>query len=132
VLPGEERETGIRRSWLELVSPRGPFTYSAPLVVLVDHWTGSMGEGIAIGLDGARRARVVGTRMAGLLGAKAGEMLPHTGIRDSFPVEKLYHVNGTARESYRPTVEVDLLRVGEGTEDPILDAGLQEIGGKPR
>ena len=132
LLPGEERETGVRRSWLELVSPRGPFTYSAPLVVLVDHWTGSMGEGIAIGLDGARRARVVGTRMAGLLGAKAVEMLPHTGIRVSFPVEKLYHVNGTARESYRPTVEVDLLRAGEGMDDPILDAGLRELGGKPR
>ena len=80
-LPQEERDTGVRRSWLEVVSPRGPFTYTAPVVVLVDHWTGSMGEGIAIGLDGAGRARVVGTRMAGLLGAKAGETLPNSRSR---------------------------------------------------
>jgi carboxyl-terminal processing protease len=128
----EERDTGIRRSWLEMVSPRGPFTYRQPLVVLVDHWTGSMGEGIAIGLDGARRARVVGTRMAGLLGAKASEFLAHSRIQVSFPKEKLFHVDGTPRESYRPKVEVDLLRAGEGTDDPILEAGMQELGRKPR
>ena len=51
VLPSEERETGVRRSWLELVSPRGEFTYSQPVVVLVNRWTGSMGEGLAIGFD---------------------------------------------------------------------------------
>ena len=27
VLPSEERQSGIRRSWLELVTPRGPFRY---------------------------------------------------------------------------------------------------------
>jgi C-terminal processing protease CtpA/Prc len=132
VLSVEERDTGIRRSWLELVSPRGPFTYSKPLVVLVDHWTGSMGEGIAIGLDGAGRARVVGTRMAGLLGAKASESLPHSRVQVSFPVEKLFHVDGTAREDYRPPVEVDLVRAGDGEGDPILTAGLRELGRKPR
>jgi C-terminal processing protease CtpA/Prc len=132
VLTQEERDTGIRRSWLEIVSPRGPFTYAAPLVVLVDHWTGSMGEGIAIGLDGAGRARVVGTRMAGLLGAKMGESLPNSHIEVSFPAEKLFHVDGTPRENYRPKVEVDLLEAGEGQGDPILEAGLQELGRKPR
>jgi carboxyl-terminal processing protease len=130
VLPREERETGIRRSWLEIVSPRGPFTYTAPIVVLVDHWTGSMGEGIAIGLDGMRRARVVGTRMAGLLGAKAVESLPNSHIQVSFPVEKLFHVDGTRREHYRPTVEVDLLQAGEGSDDPILAAGLRDLARK--
>jgi len=54
----------VERNWIEQVAPRGPFTYDAPVVVLVDHWTGSMGEGMAIGLDGMRRAMVVGTRMA--------------------------------------------------------------------
>lgn len=43
-VPAEEREFGVRRSWMEIVSPRGPFRYSAPVVVLVDHWTGSMGK----------------------------------------------------------------------------------------
>ena len=40
----------VERNWLEEVAPRGPFTYRAPLVVLVDHWTGSMAEGMAIGV----------------------------------------------------------------------------------
>jgi C-terminal processing protease CtpA/Prc len=41
----------------------------APVVVLVNHWTGSIGEGMAIGLDAMHRARVVGTPMAHLAGA---------------------------------------------------------------
>jgi carboxyl-terminal processing protease len=132
VLTEEERETGIRRSWLELVSPRGPFAYTAPLAVLVDHWTGSMGEGVAIGLDAAGRGCVVGTRMAGLLGAKAGESLPHTGIGFSFAVEKLYHVDGRPREDYRPRVEVDLSKADGGSGDPILDAGLRWLAQQAR
>ena len=43
------------------------FPLASPVVVLVDHWTGSMGEGIAIGMDGLKRATIVGTEMAGLL-----------------------------------------------------------------
>jgi len=132
VAPQEERDTGIRRSWLEVVSPRGPFTYSAPIVVLVDHWTGSMGEGLAIGLDGMGRARVVGTRMAGLLGAKGAETLPNSQIQVSFPVEKLLHIDGTMREQFRPNVEVDLLRAAEDPGDLILEAGLQELRRKLR
>ena len=51
VLPSEERDTGIWRSWLELVSRRGDFIYDRPVVVLVGRWTGSMGEGLAMGFD---------------------------------------------------------------------------------
>lgn len=64
VLPSEERDTGIRRSWLELVSPRGQFTYQRPVAVLVGHWTGSMGEGLAIGFDATGAGTVVGTRVS--------------------------------------------------------------------
>jgi carboxyl-terminal processing protease len=42
--------------------------YKKPVVVLVGNWTGSMGEGIAIGFEGIKRAKIVGTKMAGLLG----------------------------------------------------------------
>lgn len=65
-------------SWTREVSPRGGWTYKAPVVVLVGRWTASMGEGIAIGLDGMRRATVVGTRMAGLNGAVFDLQLPNT------------------------------------------------------
>src|SRR5262249_16112383 len=36
-IPEEERSFGVRRSWVEIVSPRGDFRYAAPVVVLVDH-----------------------------------------------------------------------------------------------
>jgi C-terminal processing protease CtpA/Prc len=45
-LPAEEMQYGVKQSWIELVSPRGKI-YKKPLVVLVNRWTGSMGEGIA-------------------------------------------------------------------------------------
>lgn len=106
VLPAEERATGIRRSWLELVSPRGPFAYDKPVAILVDHWTGSMGEGLAIGFDAVGRGVVVGTPMAGLLGATERIPLPRTGIGLNLPVERLYHVDGTPRESFQPRVLV--------------------------
>lgn len=127
-IPEEERRFGVRRSWVEIVSPRGEFTFAAPVVVLVDHWTGSMGEGIAIGLDGLKRATVVGTEMAGLLGATYSITLPNSKIGVNFPAEKLFHVNGTPREDFRPTVLVDLLNsANQRISDCILDSGIETL-----
>jgi carboxyl-terminal processing protease len=100
-LPAEEKEYGVRRSWIELVTPRGRI-YKKPIVILVGRWTGSMGEGLAIGFDGMKRATIVGDQMAGLLGAIYTFSLPETGIGFAIPAEKLYHVNGTPRESFIP------------------------------
>lgn len=127
-IPSEERLYGAKRSWLELVSPRGEFTYVAPVVVLVNHWTGSMGEGLAIGMDGMKRATIVGTEMARLVGATNTIKLPHTGIGVTFPTEKLFHVNGTPREKFVPNVRVNLLRrESQSKGDPILQTGLRTL-----
>jgi carboxyl-terminal processing protease len=91
----------VRRSWIEYVSPRKSI-YNKEVIVLVGHWTGSMGEGIAIGFDGIGKAKIIGTKMAGLLGAIEGFKLPETNIGFQIPTERLYHVNGTPREDYRP------------------------------
>jgi len=127
VLVGEERSTGVRRSWLELVSPRGPFIYSKRVLVLVNHWTGSMGEGIAIGFDATRAGTVVGTQMAGLLGATYHFELPHSKIGVNLPAERLTHVNGTPREDFRPPVYVSPAVLAASDGDPILDAGMREL-----
>jgi len=126
VLPSEEREAGVRRSWLELVSPRGAFTYRRPVAVLVDHWTGSMGEGLAIGFDATDSATVIGTPMAGLAGATYGVTLPRTGIGMNVPAERLYHVDGTPREAFRPKVGVDVEHSGD-EEDPFVSAALRAL-----
>ncbi|WP_299439217.1 S41 family peptidase [uncultured Aquimarina sp.] len=97
----EEKMYGIKRNTIELVSPRGGNYYKS-LVILCGKWTGSMGEGITIGFDGMNRAEIVGTDMADLLGAIYNFTLQDTRIGFQIPVEKLYHVNGTPREDFRP------------------------------
>jgi carboxyl-terminal processing protease len=129
VLTSEERETGIRRSWLELVSPRGPFVYRRPLAVLVDHWTGSMGEGVAIGLDAVASATIVGTSMAGLAGGTYHLTLPRTGIGLNVPAERLYHVDGRPRETFRPSILVDVSRPVAG-QDLFLNAAVRALAEK--
>jgi len=100
-LVSEFRSTGIRRVWDEYVAPReSPFL--KPVVVLVGRWTGSMGEGLAIGLNAIRGAPVLGRPMAHLLGANAEMVLPHSNIVVRVPAEKLFHVDGTPREAVVP------------------------------
>src|ERR1035437_38842 len=105
IYTSEEKETGIKRTTLELVSPRQNI-YKKPVVVLVGNWTGSMGEGIAIGFDGMKRAKIVGTKMAGLLGEIYSFETPETKIPFSFPCVQLQHINGQAREDFMPTILV--------------------------
>ena len=117
----------IERNWFEYVAPRGPFVYRAPLVVLVDHWTGSMGEGMAIGLDAMKRALVVGTPMAHLAGAVSDFTLPQTGIDVAFATEQLYHVDGTSRQDWLPPILVaDSLLVSEAG-DAVMARGVTEL-----
>ena len=101
IYTAEEKETGIRRSTLELVSPRGKI-YSKPLVVLVNYWTASMGEGIAIGFAGMHRAKIMGTKMAGLLGEIFSFETPELKIPFSFPCVQLQTVDGKPREDFVP------------------------------
>ena len=100
-LPLEERETGIPRQWVEQVLPRAGKYHRGPVTVRVGCWTGSMGEGLAIGFD-ALGARVEGTRMAGLLGAIYDFRLASSGMVIKLPAERLYAVNGTPRERFVP------------------------------
>ena len=100
-LPAEERETGIGRQWIEQVLPRrGKYHASMP-VARVGRWTGSMGEGLAIGFA-AFGARVEGTPMAGLKGAVYDFKLPSSGLTVKLPAERLYTVSGLPREKFVP------------------------------
>ncbi|WP_407479299.1 S41 family peptidase [Elizabethkingia miricola] len=99
----DEAKYQTKRHWVEYVVPRGK-TYKGKLYILVGHWTGSMGEGLAIGFDGMKRAKIIGTKMAGLIGAISGFQMTETKIGYQFPTERLYHVNGTAREDFVPGI----------------------------
>ena len=130
-LPAEERAYGVKRSWVEIASPRAGKYYSKPLVVLTSHWTGSVGEGITIAFDGMKRATTIGTPLAGLRGAIYSYRMPHTQIGFSLPVEKLYHINGTPREQYRPLLEMDVSTLAAAAGgDPVFEKAVQVLKGK--
>lgn len=99
--PGELRETGIARQWVEQALPRPGKFHRGAVTVLVGRWTGSMGEGLAIGFD-AIGARVAGTRMAGLRGAVNDERLAHSALVLKLPAERVMTVSGLPREDFVP------------------------------
>jgi carboxyl-terminal processing protease len=121
--PYQKHQRGAR-TWLEQVQGR-PDAWHGRLLVLVDHWTGSMGEGTAIGLRAAAGATIVGTPMAGLRGAIEGVDLPCMGVALRFPVERLYTVQGVPRERVQPDVPVDEAALAAGgLDDTILARAL--------
>lgn len=99
----DEPEYDTKQVWTEYVIPRMK-TYKGKVVLMVGHWTGSMGEGIAIGFDAMKRVTIVGTKMAGLLGAIDGFKLTNTKIGFQISTERLYHINGMPRENYQPEI----------------------------
>ena len=121
-LVSEFRATGVRRVWDEYVLPRG-LPFLKPVVVLVGQWTGSMGEGLAIGLNATRGAAVLGQPMAKLLGANAETVLPHSNIVVRLPAEKLFHVDGTPREAALPCAVATAAR-DDVAQDTELEAAL--------
>lgn len=107
------------------IAPRGNFAYGGPVAVLVDRWTAGEGESLAIGLEAAVRATLIGTPMAGLRGDPREVKLPASGIALRFPAARVFHLNGTPREAVRPALPVDLAAPSGGPGDPILYQGLK-------
>jgi carboxyl-terminal processing protease len=129
--PWQLREGKGRARSIDRIAPNpGATAYRGRLVVLVDRWTAGEGEALAAGLD-ALGATLVGTPMAGLRGEPREARLPHSGFVVRFPAQKVYHVNGTPRESLRPAVAVDLAAPSGGPGDPILYQALKLLEGRP-
>ncbi|MDE3258480.1 MAG: S41 family peptidase [Gemmatimonadota bacterium] len=126
--------------FLSRVRPRGEWRYKQPLVVLVNRWTGSAGEGLAISLDALDRATVVGTKMAGLEGSVLTMRMPNSGIGFQCTNQRIFNGTlkgdpapqefvGSSRSAYVPSVLVDTLTDAWGeSEDPILEKGLEVLG----
>jgi carboxyl-terminal processing protease len=112
--------TGLTNAWTEYVDPKGPFTYDRPVVVLANHWSGSMAEGFPMGMKGIGRARVVGTPMMGLGAAVFPLRLDRTGIEINYSAEPVYDVWDRPRWHMQPDVPVP-----DGED--ILAAGVREL-----
>ncbi|MBT2188854.1 S41 family peptidase [Sphingobium nicotianae] len=100
-LVAEERSSGIVREWVEEVYPRAGKHFAGPVSVRVGRWTGSMGEGMAIGFMSIG-VPVCGGAMAGLRGAVYDFTLPATGMVVKLPAERVYTPGGKPREDVVP------------------------------
>ncbi len=118
-----DNQPKIVRSWLEFVTPRGK-QYKKPLVILVGRWTGSMGEGLAIGFDAMDRAKIVGTEMKRLAGSDFNFKFTNQNFGYSLILQKLYHINGTAREEYVPKNYITQSTI---EKDETLKKGIELI-----
>lgn len=124
--PQIERDTGVARQWVEEVLPRGESLAGVPVVVISGRWTGSMGEGLTLGLDAVADAVTLGAPMAGLLGAIYDYELPETGWTVKLPTEALFHVNGTPREAYVADIPLESADLrGPNGEDVALERALE-------
>jgi len=113
----------IERSWIEYVIPRDK-CYNKPVVIIVGRWTGSMGEGIAIGLDGMKRAIIVGTEMNRLAGGIKTIKLLNSNFGFHIPFEKMYHLNGVLREKFTPKEYVEQV---DNSEDHHMSYAMKMI-----
>jgi len=113
----------VERNYLEYVSPRLE-TYTKPVVILVGRWTGSMGEGLAIGFEGMERAEIVGSEMRRLAGEVFDVNFKNQRFGYKLMTTKLFHVNGTIREDYIPT---NYVKQTTNERDEILGKGIELI-----
>jgi hypothetical protein len=118
-----ENNPDVERSWIEYVSPRLE-QYENPVIILVGRWTGSMGEGLAIGFEGMERAEIVGSEMRRLAGEVYDFGFKHQRYGYKLSTAKLYHVNGTIREKYIPT---NYVKQTTTEKDETLERGIELI-----
>lgn len=113
----------VERSWIEYVIPRAN-QYDKPVVVLVGRWTGSMGEGLAVGFEGMGRAEVVGSEMTRLAGEMSGYSFENQKYGYRLSTAKLFHVDGTPREKYIPKFYV---KQSTTEKDETLEKGMEVL-----
>ncbi|PQJ78935.1 S41 family peptidase [Polaribacter porphyrae] len=123
LLESFDSQPKIKRTFVEYVTPRG-IQYKKTLIVLSGRWTGSMGEGLTIGLDGLKRATIIGTEMRKLLGAVYTIPLKNFSFAYNMPAEKLFHINSTPREDFIPENYVNQTKIDK---DEFLSIAIKII-----
>jgi C-terminal processing protease CtpA/Prc len=120
-IPAVLRQTGVQRRFVEHVLPRPP-RYRGRVAVIGGRWTGSMGEGLVIGMHGAARACTFASDMGDLLGALRNFDMEKSRARVDLGVESLFHVDGTPREGFVADVPLKTADRSAGGDDPALAA----------
>ena len=118
-IPAVERRHGVPREFVEHVVPREPL-HAGKVIVLGGPWTGSMGEGIVIGMDAAAEAHTIASDMGDLLGAVFNEPLGHCDATVNLGVESLFHVDGTPRADYVADTPLEIADLDAAGVDPAM------------
>lgn len=129
-IPAVERATTVPRRFVEHALPRAPH-YAGPVAVLGGRWTGSMGEGLVVGLHAAAGALAVGSDMGDLLGALWNIDLPLSGLRLDLGIEALFHVDGTPRADFEMDLSLPAADRDDAGGDPALEAALRALSQPP-
>lgn len=127
-IPAVERRTTVPRRFIELALPRAP-RFAGRVAVLGGRWTGSMGEGLLIGLHAAAGARTFASDLGDLLGALHVLELPAARAVLELGAEALFHVDGTPRGDYVADVPLASADRDAGGGDPALRAALAWLAG---
>lgn len=126
-VPSLEREFTVPRKFTEYVFPRQPYRAPAETVVLGSYWTGSMGEGIIIGLNGAANMHVIASDMGDLLGGLSNYNLNLSDIRLDLPSETLSHIDGTPRSEFVANTSLISADRDAFGGDAAMDAALAHL-----
>lgn len=121
--PSLEREFTVPRRFTEQVYPREPFNDPNKTIVLGGYWTGSMGEGIVIGMD-AIGVKTIASDMGDLLGGMSNFSFDNGAITLAIPTETLFHVDGTPREDFIANTALLSADSDEDGSDPAIRAAL--------
>ena len=127
-IPAIERRTTVPRRFIEQVLPRSP-RFEGRVVVLGGRWTGSMGEGVVIGMHAAADAHAIVSDMGDLLGALHRFELGESGITLELGAEALFHVDGTPREDFRGDLWLPSADRDASGADPGMAAAEAWLGG---
>lgn len=112
-------------AWAEVVDPRGPFTYTAPVAVLTSRWSASMAEGFPMGMRVIGRACIVGTPMMRLGAGVFPLHLDRTDIQLQYSAEPVYDVHDRPRSLLEPDILVF-------PAEDALAAGIRTLNVKRR
>ena len=112
-----------KKKYLGYVKPN-KLNYDKPLYLLVNRWTGSMGEGVAIGLNSMNRAKIIGTEMERLAGGMTTVNFKNHNYGASVSFERIFDVEGNPREEFVPEHYVEQTRTDK---DEILEYTIEQI-----
>ena|SRR5690606_14596031 len=121
-----QKYKNTQTEFVDHIKPNNP-KYDKPLIVLVGRWTGSVGEGMASGIDGSRIGRIVGTEMQQLAGATKDYNFTNFTYGYQAPYIEVLHISLLPREKFIPEIKIVF---NDNNEDEFLKEGIRIINEK--